>query len=122
MTERKQVYFASKCDGMVTANFFVNNDGRVEAFFADGTIGSSQVTYGIEQRGKVFFLFERETQNPKPYEPIPAKNRRLKAKTKEEAIRELINHVIKPYVKPGKYSFPVDAEELRKGLESELLS
>jgi len=119
-TKKERVYYCEKCDGQVVANFFVS--GRmVEAYFVDGDIGSSKVRYSMEQRCNQFYIAEVEEQSPVPYTPIAPKTKKLKATNTQEALKEFIEHIVKPYVKPSEFTFPVNAQELRKGLERALL-
>ena len=118
--QREEVYHGETCNGQVVANFFVSRR-MVEAYFVDGDIGSSKVRYLLEQRCNQFYLAKVEEQSPTPYAPVPTKTRKLKATNSQEALKEFIEYIVKPYAKPGEFTFPVNADELRKGLERALL-
>ena len=122
---RERVYHGESCKGVVTTNFFV--DGKtVEAYFSDGDISSSFVKYHAEENDGEYKLVETEDLST-PLDgswgknPNKIKTHKLKAATEEEAIAAMIDIIVGPYEKPRPHSMPVDAAELRSGLEKALL-
>jgi len=124
--ERKQAYHGESCRGMVSVNFWVEAD-KVQACFCDGDISSSSVEYSVERTNKGEYRVVEREQLSTPLDSSWGKNapeiksQRVRADTKEEALKAMIDFIVKPYVNPSKHSFPVNAAKLRKGLEKALL-
>lgn len=124
--ERKKVYHGESCRGMVSVNFWVEAD-KVQAYFCDGDISSSSVEYAVERTDKGEYRIVEREQLSTPLDSSWEKNapeiksQKVQADTKEEALKAMIDFIVKPYVKPPKYGFPVNAAKLRRGLEKALL-
>lgn len=119
---RKQIYHGESCEGMIVANFFVD-DKVVQAYFVDGDIGSTKIKYHVERNNGNYQLVEEEILTPEPFAgQSKPKTRKLKAEDIDEAVKAMIDSIVKPYVNAGKYSMPVEAGKLRSGLEGALLA
>jgi len=122
LQERKQVYHSESCRGNVVVNFYVNGK-TVEGYFVDGDISSSKVVWGVVRtRNGTYRVRERDNTDTMVGKAKPElKSRTTKARTEREALASMIRSIVRPYVKPREFSFPVDAKKLREGLEAELL-
>jgi hypothetical protein len=124
---RKRVYPGEACEGMVTANFFVE-DEKVEGYFCDGDISSNGTNWYIEKTGKNEYRIIETDQLHTSLDDSLGKNspgtkhKKFKAKTKREALVAMIDFIVKLYINPGEYSMPVNAKKLKRGLEKALIS
>ncbi|MFH1585811.1 MAG: hypothetical protein ABIB79_03525 [archaeon] len=121
------IYYGEKCNGMVTARFWVDGDRKVNAHYDDGDISSHTVTYELKKVYGTYGIVKRSSLHTHldgqfGKNPDERNFDSLDVKDEREALIAFIDSIVEPHLNPGEYAFPVNAKKLKKGLEKVLLT